>query len=476
MSQSFPPGLVGSLASYIYNAAPYPNATVALAGAIGLVSGLCGRSYNISGTGLNQYVLILAATGVGKEAAADGIGRVMSSAQQSVKAAGEFRGPGEIASAPGLHRWLAKLANPAMFVLIGEIGLKLKAITAPNANSHETSLKRALLQLWGKSGHGNVFDAAAYADKDNNIAPIAAPSLTLLGESTPETLFGILDESMISSGLLSRFLIFETDEPRPYENRNRVIPPCPQLISSVADIAAQALNIASQQSVHNVEMTDEARARFLEFSDWTTDQINAGNDTIRHLWNRAHLKSLKLAATVAVGRDPYNPRITLDECMWATGLVVGQTRALMSKFESGNVGEQSTSDKVQQDKVRKVIREWLETPWDKLKTYKVSNEDVHRHHVVPWSWISKRLTSDAAFRTARPNATAAIRTAVKELITFGEIVRVANKNVPALSNSHAEFFAASEESDVFGGALKQRIASERNLRNIFADAPPGESV
>lgn len=46
--------------------APYPVKEIAVAGALGLAAGVMGRAYNVSQTGLNQYILTLAPTGAGK--------------------------------------------------------------------------------------------------------------------------------------------------------------------------------------------------------------------------------------------------------------------------------------------------------------------------------------------------------------------------------------------------------------------------
>lgn len=62
------PGLVGEVAKFIYASAPRPVAEIAFVGAIGLVAGISGRAYNVSGRGLYQYALLLANTGTGKEA------------------------------------------------------------------------------------------------------------------------------------------------------------------------------------------------------------------------------------------------------------------------------------------------------------------------------------------------------------------------------------------------------------------------
>lgn len=73
----FPPGLIGEIAQYIYDQSPRPHLSISLAGAIAFMAGICGRSYNTyTGAGLNQYILLLASTGMGKEAAAGGIANV----------------------------------------------------------------------------------------------------------------------------------------------------------------------------------------------------------------------------------------------------------------------------------------------------------------------------------------------------------------------------------------------------------------
>lgn len=51
-----PPGLVGMIAQFIHDQAPRPVMDIALVGALGLMAGICGRAYNVSGTGLNGYL------------------------------------------------------------------------------------------------------------------------------------------------------------------------------------------------------------------------------------------------------------------------------------------------------------------------------------------------------------------------------------------------------------------------------------
>jgi primase-polymerase (primpol)-like protein len=65
--QQYPSGLMGEIANYIYNTAQRPIHEAGIAAAMGLMAGIAGRAYNVSHTGLNQYIVLLAGTGSGKE-------------------------------------------------------------------------------------------------------------------------------------------------------------------------------------------------------------------------------------------------------------------------------------------------------------------------------------------------------------------------------------------------------------------------
>ncbi|GGZ06101.1 hypothetical protein [Novosphingobium colocasiae] len=123
-----PPGLMRDVASFVYHAAPYPNEAIAAVAGMGFVAAIVGRSHNINGLGLNQYLLNVAPTGSGKEQAPNGISRLLTPLIASFPLIAEIRGPGEIVSAPGLHRALATRSNPSMLRIIGEAGLMLSQL------------------------------------------------------------------------------------------------------------------------------------------------------------------------------------------------------------------------------------------------------------------------------------------------------------------------------------------------------------
>lgn len=415
----FPPGLLGEVAQFFLAAAPRPVPDIALAGAIAFMAGITGRAYNVSGTGLNQYIIMLAPTGVGKDAIADGTSKLMSAIGATVPSIIDFKGPGELVSSAGLIKWLDK--KPCVISILGEIGKKLKEMASPHANSHLTGLSRVLLQMYSKSGYKSVFDPMAYSDKEKNTNPIYSPSLTIIGESVPEGFYESLDESLIADGLLPRFMVFEYKGERAYLNKKAkdVLPPFP-LVQRLADLAASALTLQHQQTVHDVPLSPEAEAKFDEFDRYTTDLINKSGEVPRQLWNRAHLKALKLAALQAIGENPINPVIGLNTCMWATNIVVEQTTKLIAKFETGLVGQVGGSEARQIGEVIKVISTFLHNDYARYEKYGGSYE-MHRDGVITEGHISRRLMCVACFKNDRIGPTAAIKRALKTLVEADEL-------------------------------------------------------
>lgn len=74
-----PPGLLAKIADYVYFQSYLPNQSIANFAAIAWLSGVSGRAYNTyTGAGLNQYMLMLARTGIGKDEIAKGNSRLIA--------------------------------------------------------------------------------------------------------------------------------------------------------------------------------------------------------------------------------------------------------------------------------------------------------------------------------------------------------------------------------------------------------------
>lgn len=273
----------------------------------------------------------------------------------------------------------------------------------------------------------------AYSDATKNTEAVVAPSFTMIGESVPEKFYEALDETMVSSGLLPRFCIIEYNGLRPPFNEagSHVAPP-ESLIRAVKGLVAHVNHVnKANNNVVNVPYSTEARALLTDFDKFADAQINdASSEVTRHLWNRAHLKALKLAATVAVGIYPSNPVIDYACAKWATDLVASDIRNLLARFERGEVGLQINghNDTKQHRDVIKFINTLVRLDSAEAeRKYKVP-ASMHQLGVIPWKTLSIGNLQRAAFRTSRLGATNALKATIQFMIDSGELRELGTKD------------------------------------------------
>lgn len=418
---SVPPGLLGEIAQYIYSAAPRQVPEIALCGAIGLMAGICGRSYNITGTGLNQYLLLLAPTGSGKEAIASGISKLMKEVQKLVPSCMTFIGPGEIRSDAALLKYLAK-KSPSFLTVGGEFGHTLEQMAAVHGPSHIKAIRRVMLDLYGKSGKGDVLRPTVYSDAQNDTLSLDSPAFSFLGESAPDSFFNSVDEALIGNGLLPRFTLIEyTGEQRPLnENRNHL--PDKRLVEALAALCGNSLNLNASGKIIDVQESPEAKAEQRAYQEYCRNRVNTGDGVKKHIWNRAHLRAMKLAASLAIGEDAFNPKISIENMRWAIRLSSHNSERLLNRFETGDIGMQNTDDKHVKEIIR-CVGEYLRDPWEKVGKYS-DFERLHFEKIVPVQYLSKRLNPTSAFRLSRIGATNALNVALKLMCDMGIIAEI----------------------------------------------------
>lgn len=435
-----PPGLLGEIADFIYQSAPRPVAEVAVVGAIGLMAGICGRTYNISGTGLNQYILLLAQTGIGKEAAASGIDKLMNAIKFQVPSCTQFVGPAEIASGQALINYMSKI-SPCFVSVVGEFGLRMQQLCSPRASNPEIALRRIFLDLYNKSGSNSILKPTIYADKDKNTAIVRAPAFSILGESVPERFFEAIDEGMISEGLVPRFIIIEYEGKRPPMNHNHVnVAPSLSVCDKLSTIIANVLTLTSSDSHIDVQCDSEALHKINEIDIFADKQVNSNDrDVVRQLWSRAHVKTLKLAALVAVGIDPFEPVVTLECVNWAYNIIQSDVIRLISRFEAGKVGK-SSEESTQTTMVCKMISLYMKSKWSSVSGYGGA-KDIHRDKLVPMAFIQRRLVTNASFKKDRIGPTNAIKRCMQQLIDNGDIEEMSKVELFAKYNTKGRVFA-----------------------------------
>jgi hypothetical protein len=436
---TLPAGLVGQIATFIYLSSVRPLKEVALCSALSLMAGICGRSYNINGAGLNFYMLLLAQTGTGKEAISSGISQLINALMPSVPAARDFIGPSNFRSDAGLIKWLA--GKPSILSTMNEFGLAICQMSSRHANGNQIALKKTFLELYPKSGFNAFFDPYAYSDKDKNTPVIYSPALSILGESVPEEFYRNLDESVISGGLLPRFMTIEVPQNiRPPNNKgaNKIKPEL-KLLDDLGKLMGISLTNNSHvpRKIINVGMAADAEILLDAFDKFCDVQMRfaGGKDVVRQLWNRAHLKALKLASLLAIGCDFYYPVITLEQAEWAKSLVIKDVLNMLGRFMRGEIGNE-TEERNQIDDMRKAIVAFFKMSEKTLVSYAVPVEFLNTG-ILPYSYLQRRLASISSFRGDRMGATFAIKRTIKILMESGVLEEIPRQQLRDRFNGKA---------------------------------------
>jgi len=348
----FPPGLLGDIARYIYRVAPRPIEDLAMAAAISYMAGICGRTYNVSAQGLNQYVLVVANSGIGKEGMKHGIDSIQSAVSRISNHAGKFIGPSNFTTGAAVQKHLE--TEPCCLSLFTEFGQMLVRFNSQR-DEHGKLLKAALLSAYTKSGFQSVMDKAKYSKDENSIESIKSPNLSILAEGTQSTVFDNLPMGSILDGFLPRFLCIEYTGERPPLNEHLAEQPPPQLVSRVAELMERAEQARQGKQVmdgpgagmlkerpytgEDVSFNAEAESYRLDFIKRIDAEYNAlDSEGLRALNSRLYLTTLKLAALCAVGCNFYGPVITLPILQWAEKLARRSHDTFASKLQKGDIG------------------------------------------------------------------------------------------------------------------------------------------
>lgn len=418
---SLPPGLIGEMAGFIHSTSIRPVWEVALAAAIGYGAGLIGRQWNISSTGLNQFLVLLAPTGTGKEGAVGGIDALQASVRGQVPAIDDFVGPGTFASGQALTRIMDK--TPCFVSVLGEVGLTLQQICSRDAAPHDKQLRKVLLDVYAKSGWNKWLRPSVYSDSDKNTGLVRAPNVTILGESTPENFYQALDATHISEGLIPRFLVIEYTGPRPPINPRAFHAPDHGLAGRVGKLAQLSLAMRHNDTCCPVQMDRSAHRAMDAFNCYADDCINkdGADEVTKQLWNRAHLKALKLAGLVAVGCNLDQPIVTGDIAEWAINLVRQDIDNMVSKFSSGVVG---LGDHQQEADLRAAIDRYPQFTEEQRASYKVPKLLLNRPQLVPYVFLKRYCVMRSAFKNDRRGAVLALQTALGDMLKSGMLAQI----------------------------------------------------
>jgi len=326
-----PGGLVGDLIDYINMQSIKPQPILALGAALTAVGCLAGRKVQTK-TGLapNLYTMGVGAQSCGKDFARKVIKRCFKDAGCEMMAANE-----NVASDSAINTALT--VEQSTLLLMDEIGHFFKSTNKVRQQaSYRVNIVPTLLTLFSSSDQ--VYYGKTYADKENQIV-IDRPCLCLYGTTVPDTLYKGLSPENIRDGLLSRMLIFESENEDPPEQDIdiRRLPPS-SLLTQIKVLSKKPINCDPQGNIDHtncnpliVEETPAAAGLLKEFkmyiSKFRAELREDGRNN--ELYGRAPMMVMKIALILATGKDIDQPIITETEIEYSIKLIKYLTDNMM---------------------------------------------------------------------------------------------------------------------------------------------------
>lgn len=413
----WPPGFAGHLAGFIYNSSTRPVKEVSIVTALGILAGICGKAFNIPQSGLNMYIILVAQSAIGKEAMLAGPAKLFTAVRERLPQAMNFVNFTDFASGPGLIKAVAE--NPSFVNISGEWGKKLKLMADDKSTGPMSSMRKVMTDLYQKSGHSSIVGGISYSDKEKNIASVGSVAYSMMGDTTPGSLYETLNESMMEDGFLSRFITVEYKGQRPPHNANAVDKPNQALSDGIGQLCHQALSLIHRNAVQMVVRDDEAALFLHQFDLECDERINSTMDeAYRQMWNRAALKTMRLAALLAVADNFANPIINIGHARWSLDLVKRDIANMQRKLTSGDVGQDDYS---RERKVLSILEDAIRNGAPKGVGVPIK---MIQDGVIPKKFLAHRTTRVAAFCTHRLGATAALNMTINSLIDTGDLVEV----------------------------------------------------
>ncbi len=421
-----PPGLVGDLTKFIYDSSYKPVVEISIMGALGLMSGLTGKAYNTtSGVGLNAYYLLLAETGRGKNAVQEAFNKIESYLEVQMPTFGSCFGPSDYASGEGLFKTIADHPTGCFISNFGEFGPMLKRMGNERTDGIAEGFKKQLLVLYSSCGHRLVLRERAYADSKNNAKRLESPAFSFFAECPPQWLYENMTDGMVMSGLLPRFTVLHYTGLRPPSRRDcALVKPEPKLINDLKALATRCHSLMAQRNVCYVETSCAGQSILDEFEEECDYMINTSDEKIAaEMWNRAHLRAMKLAATIAVGIDPDNP-VMDEECVtWARNFIEYGTRDMANRYLTD--GHSAVPDEYKQENAfMRVLFRYAHMGFEHWSHVPGSDKNLHQHRVIPQRLLQKKLNRLKVFRNDRLGASGAIRRMTLRLIDDGILAEV----------------------------------------------------
>jgi hypothetical protein len=345
-----PPGLLGELydSAYDFLLLQYPE--VAMASAIGVVAGICGRKFNMAQpipAGLNMFITVIAGTGCGKDRIND-FASLCIRGSNDVKSYDSFIGPSYFTSPKSIINEFADARS--RLCVVSEAGMMMK-IKSGNVEGTTAFILDAL-----QCSHSNGYTKShSYADKEKSMQSIRAMAMSIISESTPEQMYEAYSATgALTSGYLPRQLLLKINRRQTVMNRNVKLDLPDKIRNRLLELLAKCSAVQAEADpkaymlMFDEGLEDDFHNYFEEYSRLSSEA--EGIDPIRqHMATRVAQKAAKLAGIATVfNKTSDNHRsliVERSEWEWAKALCDYEYMHITSAL-SGLVGDQAMMNAV----------------------------------------------------------------------------------------------------------------------------------
>lgn len=265
----------------------------------------------------NDYNLILATTGSGKEACESTITSILDAASETAMI------PPDVQSGNGLMK--AVCMRPAAIWLCDEFGKILQAVLDKRGNQMLKNIGTHLLKLYGKSA--GIYGGAAHADGVRN--RVVQPCLTVLGLSTSSTVFSAVTHDQVADGLIGRIAFWPVQQrPEPRDDLTIVSPPEDMMARVKAWTDWLPVSSSDYPVPATLAMCDEAKHRWSQHAKAINSRMDSESELRAAIWSRVAARTMKLAIVHRAARLETEPGKTnwdfvfveRDDIEWAVSL------------------------------------------------------------------------------------------------------------------------------------------------------------
>lgn len=392
---TYPPGRMGILAKYFYDASLKQIKEFAILEALSLIAGITGRTYNVSMTGLNCYFMVLAASGTGKSELTKNPQNLLRHMERSQGIIGASR---FVSSERFTHEnsMFASFKEESSYVqVLSEFGKIFRNMVGQNAGAQGT-VREQMTDVYSKSGMHDVVGGIRYTNAEKSVHLNYPVAFSFLGESVPEPFFEAVTKEAFADGFVSRFIFSEYAGEIPYDNPNRVAP-THQVEQIMTDVLLPSIKLLGSDPnvvvtpIH-VGMEPEVAASLSAFTKYCTDMQNRAREDIvwNSMWSRSNLKTLKVAALLAAFENPHQPTITKPMLDWAWNFINRHNHLVWGAVAEGRVAGDGTSTE-RMDYIEKLLYDVYSSEHGKHHSHKRMSKKLFDDCVMPRSVLARML-------------------------------------------------------------------------------------